>query len=278
MKQLFYLALSVVVLMACDQKGRHSKYDNEENVGHKGPATDKKATLKKVTAAIPVLGERINNAATIRNSPGGEPIAALLDYIPLRCAPLNKDWYPVSIDIDITKEEFSKPLFHKGRKLKVNGVPAGTLQRDTKLPVATNGEKMWATINGYTEKKNIRSGSIIESAIVSYLSQHKGRSIADMQDFIDNFQLEEDKNVLKPYQLYFNYESGIDDPSPLYRLVLVFQGKQLLGVIHTRPVALNGYAPRRLQRDFTIHFLPGIDKSLKEDFSNKFNKFILSVD
>jgi len=275
-KYLSCLTLAVL-LVSCNLDNKPGKYDNEENVAKNNKKNAAETATKPSRSKAPIVGERINGAATILNNPGGEPLVTLVDYIPLRCAPVKKDWYPVSVDFDITKDEFSKPLFHKGRKIKVNGVDAGVLQRDIKLPVATNGEKMWATINGYTQKKSIRNGTIIESALSSYLKQHTGRSAADMEPFIHNFKLEEE-TTLKPYVLYFNYESGIDDPSPLYRLALVFQGKQLIGVLHSRPIQLDGGTPRRLQRGFTVNYLNGIDKSLKEDFAVKFNKFILSVD
>ncbi|WP_146151319.1 hypothetical protein [Chitinophaga niastensis] len=274
-EKICYLALAVL-LLSCDQKSKHNKYDNEEGTDTT-ETTTKKTTAKKPAVTAPVVGERVSGAAIVRTGPDGDPIVSLLDYIPVRCAPVKKDWYPVNVDFDITPEEFSKPIFRKGRKIKVNGVAAGVLQRDIKLPVSTNGQKMWATINGYTEKKNIRGGTVVETALVSYLKQHKGRSIDDMQPFIHNFKLEEE-TTLKPYVLYFNYESGIDDPSPLYRLALVCQGKQLIAVLHARPMEVDGSTSRRLQRNFTVNFLNGIDKSLKEDFATKFNKFITSVD
>jgi hypothetical protein len=181
------------------------------------------------------------------------------------------------VDFDISKEEYSKPIFRKGRKIRVNGVPAGVLEKDIRLPVATNGERMWATLNGYTAQKNLRKGTIIESALKTFLHQHKGRSTEDLRPFIHNFQLEEEK-IIPPYILYLNYESGIEDPSPLYRVALVFQQKQLIGVVHSRPFELGGSSTRRLQRGFSINYLNGIAPSLKEDFATKFNKFIVSVD
>ena len=275
-KHLPCLAL-LVLLASCNLDNKPSKYDHEEDTAVSTTGNTKKSTPKPATAAAPIIGERVKGNATILTRPGGEPIVSLLDYIPLHCAPAKKDWYPVSVDFDITKEEFSKPIFHKGRKIKVNGVAAGVLQRDIKLPVSTNGAKMWATVSGFTEKKNVRTGTIIESALTSYLKQHAGRSTDDMQSFIHNFKLEKE-TTLVPYILYFNYESGIDDPSPLYRLALVFQGKHLIGVLHSRPLQLAGSSSRRLQRGFSVNYLNGIDKSLKEDFAVKFNKFILSVD
>jgi hypothetical protein len=90
--------------------------------------------------------------------------------------------------------------------------------------------------------------------------------------------MEADSELLKPYALFYTYESGIDDPSPSYRLALVCQGNQLIGVLHSRPLDIAGTRPRRLQRGFAINFLPGIDDYLKEDFCKKFNAFIVSVD
>ncbi|RFS24832.1 hypothetical protein DVR12_06465 [Chitinophaga silvatica] len=272
------IAVLMLLLSACDLKYRPDKYKNEGSTEVDQPTRSAKPTsTPKNTSPAPIKGERVNQSAIVRDQPNGEPIVSLLDYVPLRCAPVKKDWYQVNVDFDISKDEFSKPIFRKGRKIEVNGVPAGTLERDIKLPVATNGEKMWATINGYTEKKSLRSGSIIESALSVFLNQHKGRSTQDMQPFIHNFQLEEE-TVLKPYVLFLNYESGIDDPSPLYRLALIFQGQQLIGILHSRPFELAGSNTRRLQRGFTVNFLNGIDQTLREDFATKFNKFIVSVD
>jgi hypothetical protein len=276
-KHLPVLTLAVL-LVSCNLDNKTHKYDHEEDTTVPAAGNTKKPAPKPAAAAAaPITGERVKGNAVIVMRPGGEPVVSLLDYIPLHCAPAKKDWYPVSVDFDITKEEYSKPVFRKGRRIKVNGVPAGVLQRDIRLPVATNGTKMWATVSGFTEKKNIRPGTIIESALASYLKQHAGRGIDDMQAFIHNFKLEKE-TVLVPYVLYFNYESGIDDPSPLYRLALVFQGKHLIGVLHSRPLQLPGSSSRRLQRGFSVSYLNGIDKSLREDFAGKFNKFILSVD
>ncbi|WP_160711910.1 hypothetical protein [Chitinophaga solisilvae] len=277
MRKIFYLALAVT-LVACDQKGRKSRFGNEDGTATAdAPKKNTDHKTGKTTAGAPVIGERVAANTQVRIAPDGDIAATLLDYIPVHAAPQKKGWYPVSIDIDITPEEYTKPVFRKGRKLKVNGLAAGVLERDMRLPVATNGEKMWATLNGYTEKKNIRNGTIIETALVNFLKQHKGRSLADIQPFIRNFQLEEEKS-LKPYTLFFNYESGIDDPSPMYRVALVCQGDELIGVVHSRPMQIEGSTPKKMQRDFTVHFMKDIDKSLREDFCKKFNQFILAAD
>ncbi|WP_212002708.1 hypothetical protein [Chitinophaga sp. HK235] len=276
MKKICYLVMAVV-LFACNPD-KHSRFGNEDETGDKKTAANKKTANAKTASTAPIISERVAAGTVIRSGPNGDVIATLTDYIPVYCAPLKNGWFPVLVNIDITAAEYTKPLFRKGHKIKVNGVSAGVLEKDIRLPVATNGEKMWATLNGYTEKKNIRSGTIVETAVVNFLHQHKGHSEEDLTPFIHNFQLEEDKSAIKPYTLYFNYESGIDDPSPMYRIALVCQGKQLIGVVHSRPLELPGSSSRRLQRGFTIHFLNGIDKSLQEDFCTKFNKFIVSVD
>lgn len=276
MKRILYV-LPFLLLAACNQ---NLSYEQEKE---SGGTTSKVTTAKKTTGTgnkkegAPIRGERTNGNVTVRSRPEGDALLTLSDYVPLRCGPVKKGWYPVSIDIDISRDEYSKPLFRKGRKITVNGVAAGTLQRDTRLPVATDGKRMWATVNGYTEQLSIRKGTVIETALVKYLEQHSGRSVDQMQPFIRNFQLQEEK-ILKPYQQYLNYETGTDDPSPLYRLSLIFQGKQLIGVLHARPLTIRGAATKRLQRGFIVSFLPGIAPTLREDYCRKFNHFITSVD
>ncbi len=269
MKKIIFV-FCAIVLVACDNKSG-SKYNRALD------STQFNTPKKNNASSNPIVGERINGSATVRSKPDGTPIASILDYVPVRCASIRKGWFPVNIDFEITADEYRQPLFHKGRKLVVNGIPAGTLLTDIKLPVSTNGDKMWATIDGFTEQKSIRQGTIIEVAAVNFLHQHKDYSLASLQPFIHNFQLEAD-STLSPYALFYNYESGIDDPSPSYRLALVCQGSQLIGVLHSRPLTIEGTSPRRLQRGFAVNFLPGIDGFLKEDFCKKFNSFIVSVD
>ncbi|NIG53507.1 hypothetical protein [Chitinophaga sp. Cy-1792] len=268
MKKIIPFILVVSVIVACTDKRKSPKGQAQLVDSITTPVTKQ---------AKPILGERINGSATVRQAPNGQTIASLLDYVPIRCAAIRQGWYPVNIDIDITATEYNNPTFKKGRKIAVDGVPAGELLRTVKLPVSTNGEKMWATIEGVVEQKSIRNGTIIEVAAVNFLKQHKDYSLASLQPFIHNFKLDED-SAIKPYALFYNYESGIDDPSPMYRLALICQGKQLIGILHSRPLTYEGTTPRRLQRGFAVNFLPGIDNYLKEDFCKKFNTYIVSVD
>ncbi|MET6995738.1 hypothetical protein [Chitinophaga defluvii] len=273
MKQLLYLLCSMLLLIACEQNNKPGK----KNKPTDNTTTQKKKTTPPPAPASPVVGERISGPANIRNTIDGDVIFSLNDYVRVNCAPASNGWYPVSIDIDITQQEYQRPILKKGRKIKMEGILVGEILQDIKIFPATNGKRMWATINGFTRINNIRTGTIIENALPLYLKQHNGNSINDIKPFIKNFKLEEDKQFT-PFVQYFNYESGIEDISPLYRLVLVFHQNKLIGVVHARPLELAGTGKRKLKRDFAVNFFNGTDKKIQEDYIRKFNAFITAVD
>lgn len=273
MKQLLYLLCSMLLLIACEQNNKSGK----KNKPTDNTTTQKKKTTPPPAPASPVVGERISGPANIWNTIDGDVIFSLNDYVRVNCAPASNGWYPVSIDIDITQQEYQRPILKKGRKIKMEGILVGEILQDIKIFPATNGKRMWATINGFTRINNIRTGTIIENALPLYLKQHNGNSINDIKPFIKNFKLEEDKQFT-PFVQYFNYESGIEDISPLYRLVLVFHQNKLIGVVHARPLELAGTGKRKLKRDFAVNFFNGTDKKIQEDYIRKFNAFITAVD
>jgi hypothetical protein len=273
MKYVLCLLCGMLLLIACEQ--------NNQSSGKKSkPATTttkKKTATNTPTPATPITGERMNGVANIRNAIDGDILFSLNDFVRVDCAPLNNGWYQISTEIDITQQEYQRPILKKGRKLKFNGTVVGEIMQDMKIYPATNGKRMWATINGFTQKNNIRQGTIIETALTTFLKQHNNNSLDELKPFIKNFKLEEDKQFA-PFTHYFNYESTIEDISPLYRMVLVFHNNQLIGVVHSRPLDITGTSSRKLKRGFKVDFFTNTPKKLQDDYSKKFNAFITAVD
>jgi hypothetical protein len=125
----YSIVILLFALSACDLKYNTDKYGNEGNTNNRLATKAAIPAAPKKNTTSPIIGERVNGKAILRDQPNGQPVVTLLDYVPLRAAKLQKDWYPVNIDFDITPEEYRKPLFRKGRKLEVNGRPAGTLEK-----------------------------------------------------------------------------------------------------------------------------------------------------
>jgi hypothetical protein len=98
-----------------------------------------------------------------------------------------------------------------------------------------------------------------------------------MQSFITNFNLDKDDRF-SPFVTYANYENWIDDPSPMYRLQLVFKDNHLLGVVHSRPISLSNTTTHQLARNFQATFYNNTKKEDIDEFIKKFNEFVSTAD
>jgi hypothetical protein len=95
------------------------------------------------------------------------------------------------------------------------------------------------------------------------------------ENFIDNFNLQKD-DQFEGYVVYFNYESWLVDPSPMWRIGLVFQNEILVGILHSRPLRIIGTKDYKLDSAFDC--LLYNDTKNKEKLIQTFNLFVNSVD
>lgn len=243
-------------------------------------ATD---TIAAQPAAAPlpelVIAERAGGAITLTDTVNGKAILSLHDNTLLNSGAVTNGWAVAAIETSLGREAYESSILKKGGKLEQNGQEAGVALEDIPLDNKTEDDKgnRSGTIYAYVQEQHIKPGSVIETALRDHLQQHPDRSLAALQPFIDRFRLEE-WDDLKPFRQYTNYESTAEDPSPVFRTVLIFYKDKLIGVADSRPLQLPATTVNRLERDFTVSFFEGVDKKQQEEYSRKFNRFINSVD
>ncbi|ASZ14374.1 hypothetical protein KTO58_01995 [Chitinophaga pendula] len=274
MKHIAYLSLLLLTAACQTSDNKTPKHKNAPAVTPKTPATTHD------THALPAVikGERIDGPANIRSSATGPVLFSLDDNVLVECTNAQKGWYQVGLNVDLSKNEAANQLIKAGSILKVKGKPVGKALKNLKAYAASSNEGTFATIDGFTQVNNIKSASIIETALTSFLTREHSRTFAATQPFIKQFALEKEQQQFAPFTIYFNYENAIDDPSPLYRLALVFRNNMLLGIVHTRPINIKEATVNRLDRGFEVSWLPGSDKKQQNEFAKAFNLFINAVD
>ena len=230
------------------------------------------------TSSSPIIGERIKSTADVRDTINGKILFTLNETTLVTCTPLENNWYLIGVMMDLDSNEFNIDSIKAGREIFVDGKEVGVIRNNTPASTSENGEGVWSMLYGYVPKENIDSNTIIENALKKKSETWlASRSFNNLQSFINNFQLERDSQ-LSPFITYYNYENWIDDPSPLFRIQLVFLDDKLIAIVHSRKINLNNTDDSPLDRDFHVAFFADTKKEVRDSFIAKFNQLINSVD
>jgi hypothetical protein len=239
----------------------------------KNEIADQESTSTSDTLTI---GERTNGLTTVYDSINGKPIFTLYDNILVDCSEPFKGWYGILLYMEIDTAEYkTMDKLEKGRKLISDGRTIGEVLTEMPAYGATDYKSAWLRLEGAIRQENIKSETIIESAIQQYNTQIRSRNIRDYRQFINDFQLDSTQQF-GLYMFFYNYESSLDDPSPLYRLGLLFKNDSLKAIVHSRPFEMEGTTDRKLHRGFNCLVYPDMVDSAK--FRETFNTFIHQVD
>ncbi|MCB0632869.1 MAG: hypothetical protein R2824_03640 [Saprospiraceae bacterium] len=266
-----FIILAVYLLAACS-----TKTGEPENASTIDQSEIPVIQSMGVDYSEPVIGERIDGPANIRDGINGKLLFTLNNDVLVSCTPLENDWYSVGIFMDIDTSELTISTVKKGRKIIVDGKEVGEIKSDMTVYPRRGYPKVWIELTGHTHKDNIKPGTIIENALVDYLrSSGNGRTIAQLQPFIQQFELER-SDQFKGYTLYTNYENWLDDPSPMWRIGLVFRNDRLVSILHSRPLDIAETTDYKLLRGFDC--LVYNDVANPEEIVMKFSLFVNSVD
>lgn len=263
-----------MTLIACSTQSN----DQKNSAANKEPLkTDSVENPDNNTPSFePIIGERIDGPANIRDTINGKLLFTLYDNTLVTCTPVQNDWYVIGLTMDIDTSEYEINELKKGRKIIVDGEEIGEILSDFTVSTGTNYKMTWAELVGYTHKDNIKPNVIIESVLPDYITEAgNDRTIKSLEPLIENFELAKD-DQFDGYTVYYNYENWIDDPSPMWRIGLTFRDDRLIAILHSRPIDVEGTTDHKLDRGFGCLTFNDIENA--DDIINMFNRFVNSVD
>lgn len=221
------------------------------------------------------VGERIDGPANIRDKPNGEVVFELFDGAIVQVADLDEGelWYRMAVWAKIpsyngeTIPAGAEMFNHKGEKI-------GTVKSET-YSILDDDNAFY--LEGYTYKNNIQPESLIERALETHILKY-GRGEKQMRDFTKKFGLDDTAQHQK-FSGPFIYENFITDPSPGYRLMLLFESDTLQGFYHSRKIELDNIATYKLWRwNDRVSFFNDYPKEKQLSFVEYMEEWLQGVD
>lgn len=229
------ISLVALLLFACTPDVNEEVETSETTIQKEKTDTPLPKEKESKRSVSPTIGERIDGPANIRNSPNGKVLFELNDHVLVETTQLKNNWYEILLFSHIEFDEVKEASVEKNRDIHVKGKKVGKILKTHEVSKGYNNDFAFAVLHGYTHKDNIKSETIIENAFSTYL-ERKSRKYSDWKGFIKDFHLEKDALEYKDLRTYYNYESSVVDPSPGFRLVLLFDKNQLIGWMHSRDI------------------------------------------
>lgn len=244
--------------------------------------TDTHANLP--VTAIPdssthIIGERIDGPANVRDQENGKLLFVLQDNVHVAATEPNRQWVQVGLFVDVSKEQAKHFRIEKGSPILVKGKTVGTAASAIHLSgISTANDGNFGELTGFTSISNIRPGTIAEN-IFTEIFNHSPDSLTkkDLSRFLVDFEFQDFNGLLHQFNGYEIDENWIDDPSPLLRLWLIFEGDRFYGVFHSRSMQLNGATTSRVERGFYFSTVSK-DKKKNIELIEAFNAYISQVD
>lgn len=225
-----------------------------------------------------ILGERIDGPANIRVKPNGEILFELNDNVLVESTPLDSNgWYQVMVYADLDAGDLEIDSIEKDREIIIENDTVGKVLKSH--PVSTGQRTGWtyAMLYGYTHKKNIKPKTIIEKVFKESLLKN-GRNKINWKDFIRTFDLDTNAMNYSEFDTYYNYENSIEDPSPGFRLVLLFENNNLIGFVHSRGIQTKNSIIHKLEKDYFVTFFNDADNAKQNKFMEYANEWLKGVD
>lgn len=237
--------------------------------------------------SIDLSAEMINGPANIRLEPQKDIIVSLYDSVEVRCTELRDNWYQIVFTIKVSEDVFENQKdIKKGEKLidfdgniigiAINDIPLTTSSSWSSGGAPGNPKRCGMDIYGYTHNDNIYNWSIPENPLNKIIFENKNSlTLKTLNKFINDFKFENYgllKNLAPSLTEYMIYENDIDDPSPIDRIRLIFEGQKLIAIVHSRNLNTTDFKTVNIQREMklTIFTLPkNMDEKKFIEINNK---------
>ncbi|MBR9860041.1 hypothetical protein GYB22_04715 [bacterium] len=244
-----------IVFQSCTKTTKKSKSEEQE-VQEKGEvdSVDDEVDTEELQEVELVLGERIANEVTVFSEDGKDSLFRLLPGTLISATEEHEGYVIIGLDVQKSNSENNLPIFSSGETLKVDGAKVGTVLSDFPARSYMVNKKL-ASITGLIKIEAIKPNSIIEN----YLK-------AELQGELPPYKMSMFAKTIKAFYMTRNggfsdytvfeyYESWIEDPSPSWRLALIFKGNQLYGFVHSRYLQLGQTKDIRLGNGLRLALL-----------------------
>jgi hypothetical protein len=235
----------------------------------------------------PILGERIDGPANLRDSIKGKVILIIEDNQLVQCSELSDEWYQIGLVVPLTKDQFENYTIKKGEKIIQDGELICTAIEDIELWITDenngkdNNVKYFGIVGGYTHKDNIKPESIPEKELEKILNSGKALTKDNFDGYLKNFDFEQHGLPIDGFEKaeqYMIYGAWIDDPSPIDRIRLIFESNNLIAVVHERELIMSGKKSHDLVRGLELLVIKNFNKKELDAFIENNKKSYWGVD
>lgn len=228
--------------------------------------------------ASPMLGERIDGPANIRDSANGMVLFELKDDVLVEAGKANNGWQKAGSWIRLSAEEQEWLRILPDRDLFDE---AGNKIGRTKDTVDVYGasDDHIGLISGYTSVRNIKVNTIPERVLCHEIMKGH-RDEESLGNFMESFRFDKaDMSRAGGYHSRTIYESAVDDPSPLDRITLLFNKEEkLVAIIHSRKLTLKNVETFELNVGHQLTVFGELTKDQVQNLILAQNHFYSSVD
>jgi hypothetical protein len=232
--------------------------------------------LSVINGSAQIRGERIDGPANVRFEPNGDLAFSLNDNVLVDAGPIKDGWAEIKLTIEIPFNVKNSYSPDSGNAIiDIIGDTLGFIIGNVMTSIATGDKSAWCTFYGYTHENNIIKESIIENIVSQNLNSIELTHL-DWFDFIEEFQLEKFDSI-GGYEIYMNYESI--NPSPGFRIALLFENYNLVGILHSRPISKNDYMEDYpIDGHYSVLFAHGYSKNKISAFQKELAVWLNGVD
>lgn len=227
--------------------------------------------------SVPIIAERIDGPANIRDRPNGEILFSLNDNVLVDVSPSKDDWHELIVYAETNELNKDVDSIYKDSPIFLDKKNAGTIIK-TQFAYRTNsGKESYIMLHGFTHKDNIKPETILENQLLKGLKE-SNRKFDYWKEFIHSFKLRNEAFDYEGFDSYYNYENGVEDPSSGFRIVLLFEKEELKGFIHSRALKLEGMITHKLERGYHISYYHDYPQNRQHNFIDYFEDWIQGVD
>ena len=242
--------------------------------------------------SISMFAERIDGPANIRTGKNGVKLLTLFDNVEIDCTEPVNDWYQIGISIQIDLEQYEKvkPI-EKGDTLKnwrneIIGIALIDIPDSISYIWSSGGapgnpKRFGMEIFGSTFKSNIRPESIVEPVLKTIIEDNNGSlTLEKFRSHMTIFKYQDGLGIPDYEKLttYMVYENAIDDPSPLDRVRLIFEGNNLIAIVHSRELELSDYKTYAIERGRKLTLLKQFSDTERAIFIEKNKQTYWGID